>query len=291
MLGQQRLSLVSADGAHDEIFKQADATSNAAEEVRSELRRVLNSDHFDTSDRNRRFLEYVVLETLAGRHDRIKAYTIATVVFGRDDSFDPALDPVVRMEARRLRRSLEHFYLIEGQKGTVRIALPKGGYVPRFQNPELPANASNAPPPGPVRQTLRVPSILIAAFDTNTDDMNDFCNGLARRIAANLSRVPELALYMQFSGQAALFGNDSAHGKPAVDFVLSGDAALAHDMVGLTAALVHASSGRVVWAQFLASDSARSGLPDPRDKIADLIGAAVLDGLAVATSTERWSPR
>src|SRR5689334_4277487 len=74
-------------------------------EIRVELGRVLSSESFDASERNRRFLEYVVEETLAGRADRIKAYNIATIVFGRDDSFDPQLDPIVRMEARRLRRS------------------------------------------------------------------------------------------------------------------------------------------------------------------------------------------
>ena len=80
-----------------------DPESPCAEDVRSELHRVVESLQFNASERNRRFLEYVVEETLAGRADRIKAYNIATTVFGRDVSFDPQLDPVVRMEARRLR--------------------------------------------------------------------------------------------------------------------------------------------------------------------------------------------
>src|SRR4051812_16132025 len=73
------------------------------EVVRDELHRVLQSSQFDASERNRRFLSYVIEETLAGRADRIKAYNVATEVFGRDVNFDPQLDPVVRMEARRLR--------------------------------------------------------------------------------------------------------------------------------------------------------------------------------------------
>ena len=107
--------------------------SPSPEEVRAELRRVVESPQFDCSERNRRFLEYVVEETLSGRADRIKGYNIATTVFGRDVSFDPQLDPVVRMEARRLRRSLERFYLTDGKNIGVKIELPKGGYVPLFQ--------------------------------------------------------------------------------------------------------------------------------------------------------------
>ena len=88
----------------------------SADEARVELRRVLGSAHFEASERNRRFLEYVVEETLAGRAERIKAYSIATIVFGRDTNFDAQLDPVVRMEARRLRRSLERLLPDGGQE-------------------------------------------------------------------------------------------------------------------------------------------------------------------------------
>ena len=103
-------------------------------EIRAELDRVLASPQFEASERNRRFLVYVIEETFAGRAGRIKAYNIATDVFGRDANFDPQLDPVVRMEARRLRRSLERFYLTEGKSSPLRIAMPKGGYVPEFQD-------------------------------------------------------------------------------------------------------------------------------------------------------------
>ena len=103
------------------------------EEARAELQRVMESPQFDCSERNRRFLKYVVDEVLSGRADRIKGYSIATTVFGRDVIFDPQLDPVVRMEARRLRRSLERFYLTGGSSN-IKIEMPKGSYVPLFQN-------------------------------------------------------------------------------------------------------------------------------------------------------------
>jgi adenylate cyclase len=101
--------------------------------IRAQLGHVLASRAFDASRRNRDFLRFVVEESLAGRADRIKAYTIATSVLGRDEAFDPQSDPIVRIEASRLRRSLERYYLIAGQDDPVRIDIPKGSYVPSFQ--------------------------------------------------------------------------------------------------------------------------------------------------------------
>lgn len=107
----------------------ADAGLDASQ-VLEQLQRILNSKDFDASERNRRFLRYVVEEMLAGRGDRIKAYSIATAVFERDESFDPQSDPIVRIEASRLRRSLDRYYLTAGRDDPVRITVPKGSYVP-----------------------------------------------------------------------------------------------------------------------------------------------------------------
>ena len=102
------------------------------DEVRLELQKMLASKDFDSSSRNRRFLTFVVEETLAGRSDRIKAYNVALAVFDRSSDFDPLTDPIVRIEASRLRRSIEHYYLTGGLADRVRIAMPKGSYVTTF---------------------------------------------------------------------------------------------------------------------------------------------------------------
>jgi hypothetical protein len=102
------------------------------EEVREYLRKLLACGDFSTSDRNRRFLSYVVEETLAGRGSRIKAYTIAVAAFDRGEDFDPLTDPIVRIEASRLRRSLEPYYLTAGKADRIRIEIPKGSYIATF---------------------------------------------------------------------------------------------------------------------------------------------------------------
>jgi hypothetical protein len=90
------------------------------------------SSAFEASRRNRTFLR-AVDETLAGRGDRIKAYVIGTNVLQRDEAFDPQSDPIVRIEASRLWRSLERYYLLARQDDPIRIDIPKWGYVPWFQ--------------------------------------------------------------------------------------------------------------------------------------------------------------
>jgi adenylate cyclase len=124
-----------------------------ADLIQAQLTRILASGAFDASRRNQGFLRFVVEETLAGRADRIKAYTVATRVLGRDDGFDPQTDPIVRIEASRLRRSLERYYLTAGRDDPIRIDIPKWGYVPSFQRsqagPDQAGPAPDAPAPGP----------------------------------------------------------------------------------------------------------------------------------------------
>ena len=115
--------------------------------MRGELERILGSPGFDASARNRRFLEYILEETLAGRADRLKGTSIAIDVFGRDGTIDPQHDPVVRIEAAKLRRRPERYYLTAGREDPIRIDIPKGGYVPTFERrePALPDPAAVAP--------------------------------------------------------------------------------------------------------------------------------------------------
>jgi TolB-like protein len=123
-----------------------------ADECREQMKRILSSPDFETTEREHRFLAYIVEETLQGRGDRIKAYSIAVEVFGREASFDAQHDPIVRIAAGHLRRAIERYYLTGGRNDPVRIDIPKGSYVPRFaRNAPADAEPSPAAPPGPDR--------------------------------------------------------------------------------------------------------------------------------------------
>jgi hypothetical protein len=105
----------------------------APERVMSALNELLNNPGFKASARNKRFLRYVVEETLAGRSGKIKSYVIAVDVFGRSARFDPQKDPIVRIEAARLRAAIELYYASCGWQDEIRFLLPKGGYVPAIE--------------------------------------------------------------------------------------------------------------------------------------------------------------
>lgn len=103
-----------------------------AADILGALGELLESTSLRLSERNRRFLSFVVNQTVAGHADRIKAYLIGVDVFGRDETFDPNVDPIVRIEATRLRSALTAHYETSGADIPVRISMPPGSYVPLF---------------------------------------------------------------------------------------------------------------------------------------------------------------
>ena len=169
--------------------------------VRAQLMRILGSADFDASERNRRFLSHVVEETLSGRSARIKAYTIATSVFGRGEDFDPQVDSIVRIEAGRLRRSLDNYYLRKGADDPVRIVIPKGTYVPTFQSCGAPSPKADTlavdPPTLRKRDYRHGPIIFVAPFEEEGDqaDHPNFTHGLVRQIIVGLSRFTDLFVF------------------------------------------------------------------------------------------------
>lgn len=102
--------------------------------IRAQVGRILQCEGFVRSRRMQRFLEFVVEETLAGRTDQLGEYALGVAVFDRGEDFEPALDPIVRNDARRLRLKLLEYYRQAGPQETeVLIEIPKGGYVPVFR--------------------------------------------------------------------------------------------------------------------------------------------------------------
>ena len=108
----------------------------AREEVEAQLSRLLASDSFSGARRSQGFLRLIVREALAGRQDGLGGYRIGLEVFDRSEGFDPQTDPIVRVEAGRMRQRLEHYYLAESSGDEVLVEVPKGAYVPRFSKRE-----------------------------------------------------------------------------------------------------------------------------------------------------------
>ena len=119
--------------ARQRDFSLENPTAISSSEVREELQRILTSDLFAKSPRLGNFLRFIVDSTLKGEGQQIKEYLIGVEVFGRSSSYDPRTDPVVRVEAGRLRSKLADYYRAAGQTAPLLIELPKGRYVPVFR--------------------------------------------------------------------------------------------------------------------------------------------------------------
>jgi eukaryotic-like serine/threonine-protein kinase len=108
------------------------ATAPSPELVRTQLARMLASRTFASAPSLSRFLSHVVEHTLQGQSDGLKEYSIGVDVFDRGPSFDPKIDTIVRVQARRLRAKVEEYYETEGRDDVILIGLVKGHYVPEF---------------------------------------------------------------------------------------------------------------------------------------------------------------
>jgi len=108
-------------------------------EKREELRRVLQSRQFAGSPKKTRFLEFVSELTFQGNAEKLNEYLIGVEVYGRGTEFDPQRDPIVRVQAHEIRRSLKKYYEEGGKQNALRIDLPPGHYVPVFNRTTIDA--------------------------------------------------------------------------------------------------------------------------------------------------------
>jgi adenylate cyclase len=158
------------------------------QEVRAQVQRMTASDVFSTSPQLAAFLLFVVEAVLRGHGERLKGYTIGVEVLRRDTSFDPQTDPIVRVEATRLRRAIERYYAGPGADDSVMIELPRGGYAPRVSWRTGTASAPIIEPPvfqpGNGMPTLRVaPFVIVGTADTRAIAAETFGSRIAEVFA------------------------------------------------------------------------------------------------------------
>jgi len=117
------------------------------DKVFAALQKIVASGEFVTSPQLTAFLTFSVNQTLDGQGPALKAYTIATEVLGRPSAFDPQNDPIVRVEATRLRRAIDRYYTTQGASDPLRITMPKGGYSVTFEDHDAERTPANKPHP------------------------------------------------------------------------------------------------------------------------------------------------
>jgi TolB-like protein/Flp pilus assembly protein TadD len=213
--------------------------------VRQQLDRILAGATFQQVDRLRRFLSFVVLESIGGRQDELKEYVVGIQVFGKEPSFDPRSDPVVRVQARRLRARLVRYYAEEGQGDEVLVELPKGGYAPVFSRRE--AGTARRHSLSTTIVSRNTACVLAFADHSPSGDLGYFCRGLREEVIHRLSALKNLRVLAWAGGEA---GNEQA-ARPSVPdaaVIISGSVRSTGDRMRVTTQFLDGVTGCYLWS-------------------------------------------
>jgi adenylate cyclase len=256
----------------------------AAGEIRAELERILESPEFKASQRSKDFLRFVVEETQAGRSHTVKGYTIATRVFGREKDFNPVLDPIVRIEAGKLRRALERYYLLTGAQNPIRIEIRKGSYIPAYyEQPRIePDRKSWLKDASAAGFDGSWPLLLVRPLQnmTGNPDKDYLGIGLATELATEISRFQEIRVLLEHQE-----GQQKRVPEGVARFVIEGTVREDKTGIKLTVQLMDAPSNRQIW-----SDTHRSALEAARliafeEKIAQELAAKIAGEYGIVAKT------
>jgi serine/threonine-protein kinase len=248
--------------------------------IRAQLARIVASPGFVAAGRLAPFLTFLVERALAG--EPLKESVVGVELFGRAADYDPRLDPIVRVEARRLRSRLAEYYEGAGAGDAVVIELPKGTYVPVFRTRELPSPAAAATKEaGPVvsrrwgwglapaaaavlavgaaiglsRRTPPAPAAVAVLPFLNLSDSAanaSFSEGLAEEIIDRLARIRGLRVVarsssFRFKGSAQDLREVGR--QLNATSVVEGSVRRAGDRLRITAQLVNVADGFQLWSQ------------------------------------------
>jgi adenylate cyclase len=277
-------------------------------EIASALERILSSSSFANARRAQAFLRFVTTETLAGRAHAITGRTIAIAVFGRPPTFDAGGNPLVRVEAARLRARLREYYATSGSGDSVRIDLRPGNYVPSFRiaatlrNPTvIEARPSRAIKyvglvigglvavtgiigaiamwwggVGGRSEDYRAPPAVAAAHSGPRILVQPFAAGESVEAATLAFGITEEILTRLGSYRdLQVLVRSPADGTAGADFVLSGSVVVTDDAFRIQPRLVDARSGRRVWMAHYDEPFSSDAVWEVVDSIAGTVAASV----------------
>lgn len=222
------------------------------EQIRTQVDKMLASRVFARSERLCRFLRFCVELTLEEKSDQLKEQLVGVEVFDRKGDYDPRTDPIVRVEARRLRSKLKEYYTSSGRPDCVLIELPKGAYVPFFRMRSPGQSATQHVRPQSAEAEER--SIAVLPFTNLTPESGTdyFSDGLTEELIHLLTRIPRLRV-VAWSSMSQLRGREQdlagIRQELKVATVLRGSVRRTHSRVRVTAQLIDTDSGNYLWSE------------------------------------------
>jgi len=246
------------------------------ESTRAQLDKILASDGFVNADSLSRFLRFVVDQKLAGRGDLIKEYVIGVQVFHRGESFDPRADPIVRVQAGKLRHKLNEYYETVGFDDPVTIEVPKGTYSPVFRAPapqryskwpvlaaaillvacgfavwKYARHSPNVPLGSPATESGAV-AVLPFTNMSAEKDQDYFCDGITEEVSNLLSHVQGLRVTARtsaFEFRGKMEDVRQIGARLGVSAVLEGSVRKSGERLRVTAQLVSTKDGYHLWSE------------------------------------------
>lgn len=225
---------------------QTNSPEVTAEKVRQQLKRLVSGVTFSSADRLKKFITFVVNESIEGRGDHLKEYLVGVQVFDKEASFDPRTDPIVRVQARQLRSRLARYYREEGAGDEIVIDLPKGGYSPVFRGPAraLPANSLTA-------ALLGHNTIAVCPFaDFSADrSLESFCRGIGQEIIHSLTTLGTLRVVAwDFTPPHGNVNPSKSAVRSGASMTVEGGARLSADRIRVTTQLIDGATGSHLWS-------------------------------------------
>jgi serine/threonine-protein kinase len=220
--------------------------------IRDQLARVVNSPGFVSSARLCRFLTHIVNRTIDGDIDSLKEFSIAMEVFDRTSKYDPNIDAIVRVEARRLRSKLKAYY--EEGPGTadpVLIGLRPGSYVPVFRwlDSQPPKHREQIAATVPDRTCVAVLPFVNMSPEPEQDY---FCDGISEEITNSLTHLSGLNVIARTSAfhfKAANIDIREVGQRLGADLVIEGSVRKAGEQLRITVQAIRTESGHHLWSE------------------------------------------
>ena len=212
-------------------------------DVRLQLRRILASRFFCNSERLRRFMNFAVNHALFGEGQHLKEVVLGVQVFDRGSTYNSRMDPIVRVEARRLRSKLDSYYTSDGRDDRLLIEFHKRTYTPLFRFRTTRQDESG-PTDGSAVAVLPFANLTGSAPDGN------FSDGLTEELVHQLIQIPSLQIVFGNPGlQTNRHDESLACRSDSPKWRVRGSIRSQHSVRRVVVQLIDTTSGMYIWSE------------------------------------------
>lgn len=258
-------------------------------EILQELERILSSELFSRTVVLSNFLKFIVDETLHGNTEKLKEYTIAVCALGKSSDFDPKSNAIVRINAGRLRRLLNEYYIGPGISDELRIEIVKGTYVPLFRahvisNPGtvIKVESKTGTPPGKVTFSRSKLTLAILPFRNllPNDEFQFFVNGFGEELTQIFSTSEDIAVVSHFSTLKYATRMEDIRvigAELGVHYLITGSVKRSSKLIKVSVGLIETVNGIQIWSKDYAHDLGKDRIMEIQNMISDDV-FAILSG-------------